>query len=587
MNSATLGLYLWLAVSIFKTDKVAYVFDTSGVYTRGLVTQVRSEFSNLRNTVRPIIEGFDTTKKQFDALSQKLFKNEPAVEALVVLTKDSTEQWELLGTLKKEKASELEWNGLVDAVWNHHTAAQLVASGAVVGIRYNLASQPIIVIARMKSTGFEQLFQKNALFSTYLVDSSGKVLASSTQDKTGDFSSWNFYQDIKTAVLTEKTIETTSPDGTQLLASFASIGVGDLSVITLVEKVKALGAVETLLSKSILFFVALLSTTVLVSVFASKKLTAALRELLAATQQMAAGNFNTKVSIDSSDEVGNLAKNFNHMASEVSRLMTENFQKARMEKELETAKTVQETLFPTSSYSSPTLDVAGYYQPASECGGDWWHYCEIGKFTLIWIGDVTGHGAAAALVTSAARSAVAVLEKISISSPSEALKLLDLAIQQTSKGSMMMTFFLAAIDRATGELVYSNASHNPPLMLKHTGQPLVKKDFRVLNANNGRRLGESDTNPTTDSPYQETTLQLAPGDRIIFFTDGALDLKNESDEAFGRSRWQNLVLKSANRHLEPLRIVELIRVDLEDFRKETPLPDDVTFVVCRFKALTV
>ncbi len=110
-------------------------------------------------------------------------------------------------------------------------------------------------------------------------------------------------------------------------------------------------------------------------------------------------------------------KNFNIMAAEVSRLLDQTAEKARMESELQTAKTVQETLFPETRAKIGPLAIAGYYEPASECGGDWWHYCQIGNKIFLWIGDATGHGAPAALITSAAKSASTIIERLNISPP--------------------------------------------------------------------------------------------------------------------------------------------------------------------------
>src|SRR5690606_35511909 len=109
------------------------------------------------------------------------------------------------------------------------------------------------------------------------------------------------------------------------------------------------------------------------------------------------------------DEVGGLAQGFNFMAGEVSRLMEETKEAARMEGELETVRLVQETLFPEPVKRVGDFHLAGHFEPASECGGDWWHYCKVGDKLFIWIGDATGHGAPSAMVTSAAKAAATII----------------------------------------------------------------------------------------------------------------------------------------------------------------------------------
>src|SRR5262249_20166287 len=115
----------------------------------------------------------------------------------------------------------------------------------------------------------------------------------------------------------EGTTEAKLADGAVYLISPAPVGVGELMVISKVDKGKALKAVDVLLAKSILFFVALLASTLLISVFASNQLTSTLRELFEATRKVAQGDFNIQVTPKSGDEVGGLAESFNWMAAEV------------------------------------------------------------------------------------------------------------------------------------------------------------------------------------------------------------------------------------------------------------------------------
>ena len=186
--------------------------------------------------------------------------------------------------------------------------------------------------------------------------------------------------------------------------SYSRLGLSDIVVISTVSMNKALKAVDVLIKKSALFFIALIASTLLISLFASSQLTSALRELFEATAKIAQGDFSVRVLVRSKDEVGGLAESFNWMAEKVSHLMSETAEKARMENELATVKTVQETLFPADNLSDPRAQVVGHFQPASECGGDWWSYTLIGNKLYLWIGDATGHGAPAALITSAGQA---------------------------------------------------------------------------------------------------------------------------------------------------------------------------------------
>src|SRR5690606_30411398 len=148
----------------------------------------------------------------------------------------------------------------------------------------------------------------------------------------------------------------------------------------------------------------------------------------------------------------------------------------------------------------------------SECGGDWWSYSRIGNKIFLYIGDATGHGAPAALITSAATSAAAVMETMPDITPGRALTILNRAIHQTSKGSIMMTFFVASIDLDNNTFTYSSASHDPPYLLRRTGEKLGRKDLTPLNEVNGPRLGDR-----KDFIYDEASLEFNPGDLLFFY----------------------------------------------------------------------
>lgn len=120
--------------------------------------------------------------------------------------------------------------------------------------------------------------------------------------------------------------------------------------------------------------------------------------------------------------------------------MSETAEKARMESELQTAKTVQETLFPAFQNTFENLQIAGHYEPASECGGDWWYYYKTNNKIILCIGDATGHGAPAALITSAARSAASVTENLNLEAH-QIMHYLNKAIYDVSRGRVMMDFF--------------------------------------------------------------------------------------------------------------------------------------------------
>jgi sigma-B regulation protein RsbU (phosphoserine phosphatase) len=362
------------------------------------------------------------------------------------------------------------------------------------------------------------------------------------------------------------------------LISYASVGFGDLTVVSKVDKTKALKAVDVLIFKSLIFFVALIALTLVISVIASGQLTSTLLELFDGTQQIAQGDFSVRVEARSRDEVGGLAESFNFMAGEVSRLMTETAEKARMESELATVSAVQETLFPKAQAKFGPLRITGHFEPASECGGDWWSYSLVGTKVYLWVGDATGHGAPAALITSAARSAAAVIDILPEMTPGKALTIMNHAIHQTSKGQIMMTFFMASIDLYEGTLTYASASHDPPYLMRSKDQKLVKKDLVPLNDVNGPRLGDK-----PDFEYEDITVPFAPGDQIFLYTDGVLDVENSNGKKWGERTFLKTILDAANGSGDVNQKIENVRNTMNGFRSGAQLIDDVTMVMIEFE----
>lgn len=259
----------------------------------------------------------------------------------------------------------------------------------------------------------------------------------------------------------------------------------------------------------------------------------------------------------------------------VTRLLADSANKGRMEAELKTAQAVQNILFPQASNQFGRVQISGYYQPATECGGDWWSYSQVGSKIYLWIGDATGHGASAALLTSAARSSCSIIEELNLGTK-ESMSLLNKSIYTVSRGEMMMTFFLACIDTETLVMEYCNASHEPPILVKKKVGAYQTEDIHFLDDLVSSRLGQD---PLTN--YKLGRLQLEEGDTLLFYTDGLKDTFNSKLKSWGE---RNFILSFADSTLirkDATQIRDGIISGLERHRQRHPLDDDVTFFVCR------
>lgn len=258
------------------------------------------------------------------------------------------------------------------------------------------------------------------------------------------------------------------------------------------------------------------------------------------------------------------------------RLLRETADKARMEKELETAKHVQNTMFPPASLSFGATQIESFYEPAAECGGDWWGALPLpGGRLVVAIGDATGHGVPSALLTAAARATFSVLEAIvqresaKAASPALILQLLNHAVRDSAKGKILMTMLVATVHVETGEVVVASASHDPVYRLTPDGE------MNVVEVTPGHRLGEA-----PNLRFEESKFQLAPGETLALYTDGLPEGLSEGDEEYSDRKFQRSLKKHRDKPLAEMR--DAVIQDFRDFAGARDFADDITLVLARF-----
>ncbi len=582
----SLGLYVLMATRLFETDKLAYVFDSSAAVSHSLAVQSRMEMDNVVNQVKPLLEFYDYSQHRFADAAKDVFKKQEKIESLTIYQPNASGELNVIGTLGADASSTID--PVVDT-----TAKQALEFGLSLHptiakdklyfaqrIGEAQAADRVVYVAVYHSQDLLHAFEEGQHYASFLLSPQGEiVLGPSNLDLFARVSPKKVFSMVLGSKSLEGTGEVMPIEKRKYLVSYSKLPVGDLVVASMVDKNQALQAVTVLVAKSILFFIALLASTVIISLLASVQLTSTIRQLFEATQKVAQGSFDIDVKPHSDDEVGGLAKSFNLMAKEVSRLMSETAEKARMANELATVRTVQETLFPESSHEFGNFEVVGYFEPASECGGDWWNYSMVGDKLFCWIGDATGHGAPAALITGAARSAAAIIETMPDMTPARAMTVMNRAIGETSKGKIIMTFFICMIDLKTGKMTYSSASHDPPFLLRPPEDgKITRKTFVPLVEKSGPRLGDLAT-----AVYEDVEVQMEPGDMLLMYTDGIIDLKNPAGETWGERNFLNNVAKSIQTEETTTLQMDHLKTAVQSYRNNAQLLDDITLVMCQFR----
>jgi serine phosphatase RsbU (regulator of sigma subunit) len=258
-------------------------------------------------------------------------------------------------------------------------------------------------------------------------------------------------------------------------------------------------------------------------------------------------------------------------------------EKSRMHQELLTAQAVQNTLFAESEFRTEEFAILGSYTSATECGGDWWFYNQVGNRVYLWIGDVTGHGVGAALVTSAARSAVSVIMSMPDIRPAEALQILNRAIYASSRGSKLMTFIAASVDLTTGDCAFASAGHLMPVLMKSQGGPKAEKppEVQYLVCPPSLILGQHE-----EGDFYENAFKLEPHDRLFLYTDGVIELASPQGFHLGDRKFRQALQAASVVGEDVSQFMKKFNDQLEKHRNLADLNDDVTYFVfelCQLK----
>ena len=256
------------------------------------------------------------------------------------------------------------------------------------------------------------------------------------------------------------------------------------------------------------------------------------------------------------------------IAIENARLYQLAIEKARMEHELQVAREVQASLIPHETPHIAGWDFAALWRPAHIVGGDFYDFLPIGqsRWQGVLIGDVSDKGMPAALFMVLARSTIRA--SVSEGRPADFIAHANRLLCTDATNGMFVTLCYTQFDPLTGELVYVNAGHNPPLLLRRDDD-----QFRIL-TRTGMALGVDET-----SQFEQRAVQLDPGDLLVLYTDGITDATNAAEQEFGAGRLRQAIFEK--RHVSALETVVALNDALYQFVDTAPQFDDIAVVVLR------
>jgi sigma-B regulation protein RsbU (phosphoserine phosphatase) len=238
-------------------------------------------------------------------------------------------------------------------------------------------------------------------------------------------------------------------------------------------------------------------------------------------------------------------------------------QDRKRDREREEAKMIQRALLPTALPQIRGIDVATAWLPADGVGGDCYDMLASGTLLGIAIADVAGKGLPAALLMSNLQAAVRAFAQ-NAAEPAALCGNVNRLLCRHMVSGRFVTFCFAWFDADRHTITYANAGHNPPL--------LVHADGSV------EKLGDGGTvlGVFAEAVYQQSSVKLNAGDRLLLYTDGITEAHNAAGEEFGEERLARVASESDATSAEALK--ERILQELQTFTGGT-FDDDATLIV--------
>jgi serine phosphatase RsbU (regulator of sigma subunit)/anti-sigma regulatory factor (Ser/Thr protein kinase) len=253
------------------------------------------------------------------------------------------------------------------------------------------------------------------------------------------------------------------------------------------------------------------------------------------------------------------------VAQLVRRQKAEARARERIEQELRIARIIQQTLLPKELPSLPGWQVEAYYQPARAVGGDFYDFLSFDDGRLgIVVGDVTDKGVPAALLMATTRSILRTAAQTG-ASPGQVLEQANELLCPDIPPNMFVTCLYAILTPETGRLLFANAGHDLPYLRGRGGARELRATGMPLGLMPGMR-------------YEERESRLAPGDTILFYSDGLVEAHNPNREMFGIPRLID-IMKDVR---DPVPLIEQVLNQLVAFTGPAwEQEDDVTLVSLR------
>jgi sigma-B regulation protein RsbU (phosphoserine phosphatase) len=341
------------------------------------------------------------------------------------------------------------------------------------------------------------------------------------------------------------------------------------------------GAMRMRLSDALLVFLVVIGVLFLIIEAAAltmglalaRSITSSVHELFMGTERVRQGDFTHRISIQSKDQLGELADSFNQMTGSIENLLQTAAEKKRLEEELRIARQIQMSLLPRGPLEFAGLGITALCVPAREVGGDYYDFFPLGPRRLgVLIADVSGKGTSAALYMAELKGLVLSLSQI-YQSPRQLLIEVNRIISDNLDTRSFITMTYAVLDLDACTMTFARAGHTPVVLMNGRGTESLVPNGIVV----GLRI------PGAQEKFvellEERRIDLAAGDVIALYTDGITEAMNAASDLFGDARLSQIIAEHG--HLDAGDLRERILREIEAFVGHADQHDDMTMILIK------
>ena len=298
-----------------------------------------------------------------------------------------------------------------------------------------------------------------------------------------------------------------------------------------------------------------------------------LTDLIAALTALARHDFDYRIPhTNRRDELGALARGLTDFRAS----LVDRERLVLLKEQMEFAAQIQRSILPSSFDVADFASIDAITLPAEDVGGDFFDMFALANGNVgVVVADVADKGMGSALFGALASSLIRATARL-YSDPGRVLASVNRQLCERNDADLFVTLFYGVLDRETGQLVYSNAGHEPPLCMHRDSDGSVRVERTPTT--HGLPLGL-----VADAHFDTRSLQLSSHDNLVLFTDGITEAENAENRLFSAAALNDLLLRQADS--APGEIIRNVMSDVKSFTGDQPQSDDITLMVVRYEGV--